>query len=499
VSAQRKPDPEQELREFIGGFTHDPLGFVLAAFPWGEPGPLKDKSGPDEWQRQHLIEMGEHLRNKTHEPFLEAIASGHGIGKSADVAWIILWAMSTCEDMKGVVTANTENQLSTKTWAELAKWYRLLICKHWFTFAATSIRSADPAHERTWRVDMVPWSERNMEAFAGLHNEGKRVLVVYDEASAIPDLIWETTEGALTDANTEIIWSVRGNPTRNTGRFRECFGRLRHRWHHKQIDSRDVAITNKAQIQKWIDDYGEDSDFARVRVKGTFPRAGSMQFIASNIVEDAMKRPPDFHMGDAIVLGVDVARFGDDETVITTRRGLDAKTYAQIKMRGDPSQPGWLMQVAGKVQEHLYAVGADMCFVDAGGVGAGVVDRLVQLNVPCIGIEFGGAGGRILLPGGEIIKVANKRAEIWAKMRAWLQKGCIPDDPDLEQDLIGVQYGYDTNEAIQLERKKDMKKRGLASPDRGDSLALTFAFPVQKNQGREDYVRPKQKNKRTGY
>jgi hypothetical protein len=111
------------------------------------------------------------------------------------------------------------------------------------------------------------------------------------EASAIPDLIWETTEGALTDEQTEILWLVCGNPTRNNGRFRECFGRYRHRWIRRQVDSRNARITNKQQIAQWITDYGEDSDFVRVRVKGEFPRASSMQFIASDMVEAAMARP----------------------------------------------------------------------------------------------------------------------------------------------------------------------------------------------------------------
>src|SRR5690606_38633063 len=112
----------------------------------------------------------------------------------------------------------------------------------------------------------VPWSERNTEAFAGLHNAGKRIIVIFDEASAIPDIIWETTEGALTDVDTEILWFVFGNPTRNTGRFRDCFdgGKFAHRWRQQKVDSRQVQRTNKKEIEDWIADYGLDSDFVRV-------------------------------------------------------------------------------------------------------------------------------------------------------------------------------------------------------------------------------------------
>ena len=207
---------------------HDPLAFVLAAFDWGE-GELAGYDGPNHWQAEILAQIRDGLLTPG-AAIRIAVASGHGVGKSALVAWLILWALATFEDTRGVVTANTEVQLRTKTWAELAKWHRRCLVRSWFVFTATALHSADPEHEKTWRVDMVAWSERQTEAFAGLHNQGKRILVVFDEASAIPDAIWEVTEGALTDIGTEIVWFTPGNPTRNTGRFRACFGGLAHRW-----------------------------------------------------------------------------------------------------------------------------------------------------------------------------------------------------------------------------------------------------------------------------
>ncbi len=217
-----------DLIEELAGFSSDPLGFVLFGFPWNEPGELEGRFGPEPWQVDILIDLGDGIISAA-EAIRLARTSGHGIGKSALVSWIILWAISTFEDTKGVVTANTENQLKTKTWAELAKWYRLFIGRDYFKMTATALFSMDPEHERTWRIDMVPWSERNTEAFAGLHNQGKRILIVFDEASAIPDVIWETTEGALTDRDTQIIWAVFGNPTRNKGRFgpdRRCYAEV---------------------------------------------------------------------------------------------------------------------------------------------------------------------------------------------------------------------------------------------------------------------------------
>ena len=182
--------------------------------------------------------------------------------------------MSTFEDTRGIVTANTDGQLKTKTWPELSKWYRLCITKEWFTLTATAIYSVDVGHERTWRMDAIPWSKDNTEAFAGLHNQGKRILLIFDEASAIDDAIWEVADYALTDADTEIIWVVCGNPTRNTGRFIECSGKYRHRWSNHSVDSRTVRITNKKQIQAWIDDEGEDSDLEKFRGTGFIAKKG---------------------------------------------------------------------------------------------------------------------------------------------------------------------------------------------------------------------------------
>ena len=472
-------DLEHKLIKRVAAFRCDPLGFVLFAFPWGEPdSELAGATGPRQWQHDLLDELGRKLR-EGHQlgkllPILMARASGHGIGKSTLVAWVILWALSTMADGRVVVTANTDTQLRTKTWPEVTKWLRLAINRHWFKGTATSVYSADPAHERLWRADAIPWSETNTEAFAGLHNAGRRVVLIFDEASAIHDKIWEVSEGALTDKDTEIIWFAFGNPTRNTGRFRECFGRFRHRWACGQIDSRTVEGTNAEQIAKWIEDYGEDSDFVRVRVRGVFPRAGSMQFIASDVVDAAAIRDPHVELLDPLVMGVDVARFGDDQSVIYFRKGRDGRTFPPIKLRGVET-----MTLASRVADEYHQRQADALFVDGGGVGAGVVDRLRQLGLPVLEVNFGGKPDRVTM-GLEEGLYANKRAEMWGLMREWLKGGAIPDDAELKADLTGTEYGYNKDSAIQLERKEDMKKRGLASPDIADALALTFAYPVAR-------------------
>jgi hypothetical protein len=478
---------ERDLIALMGSCARDPLRFVRVAFPWGEAGTELEKfTGPRTWQAEQLGGIGARLREvaaqKKIAPGLavplviqEATASGHGIGKSAEVAWIILWAMSTFPGCKGIVTANTEKQLSTKTWPELAKWHRMAINSHWFTIAATSLTSADPAHEKTWRMDAIPWSENNTEAFAGMHNQGRRVLMVFDEASAISDTIWEVAEGAMTDDDTELLWLAYGNPTRNTGRFRECFSRLAHRWHTKQIDSRTVEGTNKEQLNAWCEDYGDDSDFVRVRVKGEFPRAGTLQLIAGDDVDRAMAAEATALMTDSLVMGADIARFGDDSTVIRFRRGRDGRTIKPVKLRGADT-----MEVAGRIAALNEQWSPDAIFIDEGGVGGGVVDRLRQLGVKVIGVNFGAkADGPV-----DEMLCANKRAEMWVKMRRWLRDGAaIDNDRDLCEGMTAVEYGYNKQQAIVLEAKESMKRRGLPSPDDADALALTFAYPVSQRSG----------------
>lgn len=469
LKKQTTIDPEKELREDIGRFSKKPYGFVMYAFPWGE-GELKDFQGPDDWQREILEDLENGLLT-VDQAIREATASGHGIGKSALVAWIILWGMSTFEDCKGIVTANTETQLKTKTWAELAKWYRLCITQHWFTFTATALYSSDPRHEKTWRIDMIAWSEHKTEAFAGMHNQGKRILVIFDEASAIPDVIWEVTEGALTDTNTEILWCVFGNPTRNSGRFKDCFGQFRHRWVTRQIDSRSVAITNKKQIQEWVDDFGEDSDFVRVRVRGVFPNTSDHQFISVSIVEAARGRQ--INIGQygfaAKILTLDNAWTGGDEIVIGLRQGLAYQTKATFRKNDDD------MYIAGQLARIEDEEQADAVFIDL-GYGTGVYSAGKQMKRDWTLIAFGGASSD---PG-----FVNKRAEMWNLMRKWLQEGgVIPNDPILCADLTGpeayvVATGPNAGK-IYLESKKDMKERGLPSPNRADALALSFALPVK--------------------
>jgi hypothetical protein len=456
----------------LARFHKDPLGFVIWAFPWGEPGDLRYARGPEAWQAELLRRVGEGL--SPDHAIMEAVASGHGVGKSSLVAWLVLWAMSTSTDTRGVVTANTENQLKTKTWVELAKWYRLFIARSLFRLEATALFSVDEKRSRTWRTDMIPWSERNPEAFAGLHNQGRRVFVIMDEASTIPGIIWETASGFLSDAGTQRIWLAFGNPTRSTGRFREAFDEGS-AWHATRVDSREVSFSNKPQIAQWASSYGEDSDYFRIRVRGVFPRTGEREFISAALVAAARTREAEAQGFDPLVMGVDVARYGDDESVILFRKGRDARSIPMVRLRGVDT-----MTLASRVVELALAYRADAVFVDGSGVGGGVVDRCRQLRLNVHDIQFGGKADRAdIVTQGE--RYANKRAEMWGSLRAWLPTGAIEDDKDLSDQLLAPTYGYNGRDEIQLERKSDMRARGVASPDMADALALGFAYPVVPN------------------
>jgi hypothetical protein len=309
-----KTDPNIEIARDIGSFAYDPLKHAKYAFPWGVEGsPLESISGPRQWQRGVMETIRDHLADPEtrYTPCRIAVASGHGVGKSAAIAMLSRWALDCWADARVVITANTESQLVTKTSPEVAKWHRMAITRDWFNIATMKVSATDPRTDEA-RLDFVTWSANNTEAFAGLHNVGKIVFVMYDEASNIDDKVWEVTEGALTDADTVLIWLAFGNPTRNTGRFRECFGRYRNLWYTLQIDSREVEGTNKAYLQEVVDTYGEDSDIARVRVRGMFPSASSMQFISSASVARSRERILDPLPTDPLIYGLDCA-----DTVMT--------------------------------------------------------------------------------------------------------------------------------------------------------------------------------------
>ncbi|KWW37670.1 hypothetical protein [Cupriavidus metallidurans] len=482
-------DPDTALAAMAGYFYDKPLAFVLFAYEWDRDRSLQVVTLPDEYQMLYGCEHGpdgwacELLESvgaqvlergfdgsKAVDSIRSAISSGHGIGKSAITAWLVNWIMSTRPNARGVVTANTAPQLESKTWAEIGKWTKRCLFGSWFdvTTGKGSMRMTMRDHPEAWRCDAQTCREENSESFAGLHAADSTPFYIFDEASAIPATIWQVAEGGMTDG--EPMWFAFGNPTRTGTKFFECFNAQRHRWNTRQIDSRTCQITNKKQIDEWVADYGIESDFVKVRVLGQFPSASSLQFISRELVSDAQVREVPQQRFQAVAVGVDPARFGDDSSVIWTRVGRDARTFSPIRLHGADT-----MALAARVSEHvnmLRNAGHHVVVnVDGGGVGGGVIDRLRSIGFDVNEVQF---GARALDPR----KWANRRAEIWGAMREWLAGGAIPRDELLATDLTGVEYGYNNADAILLEKKESMKARGLASPDSADALAITFAVPV---------------------
>lgn len=457
------PSSPANLEEAIASFYDDPLGYVYFAFPWGQ-GELAGHDGPDHWQIDVLTTIGEQCLTLDHALQI-AVASGHGVGKTALIAWIILWFMSTRPHPQIVVTANTKSQLQTKTWRELSRWHKRAINGDWFEWQATSFKlKAEP---ETWFASAIPWSANNSEAFAGTHEE--HVLVLYDEASAIDDVIWEVTEGAMTTPGA--MWIAFGNPTLNTGRFKECFpgGRFAHRWTTMQVDSRTAKMANQAQIAQWLQDYGEDSDFFRVRVRGIFPKASVDQFISQALIDAAYARHAGGFRHDyaPIVVGVDVAWKGDDESVILVRQGyviLDLLVYREL----DPAQLGQ------RVIQVIRAYDPSGVFIDEVGIGAGTLGFVRQMGYTATGVNAGHVA-----PDSQ--HYHNHGAEMWGQIKRWLMDGGALDPQKhatLAAQLMGREYSYDQLGRTWLESKDDMRARHLSSPDHADALGFTFAAPV---------------------
>jgi hypothetical protein len=474
---------DPRLAEWLVSVRDDPEAFVMGAFPWGEKGSqLEGYTGPMPWAVNQMRRIKAGLIN-VNDAIMEAVASGHGIAKSTTVAHLILWAFMTYPDTRGVITANTETQLKTKTWAELGKWFNLCwFAREYFSLNATSLLSKDPTRERTWRIDMIPWSKTNPQAFAGLHNKGKRMLLVFDEASEIEDIIWETAEGAFSDRDTQLIWLVYGNPTRNFGRFRECFDGGKHNsfWHCTQIDSRDVPITNQKRIAKLIATYGEDTDYTRIRILGQFPRLGMMEFFSAMDIDAAMSTEREVYV-DALTplaLGVDVARYGKNNSVIYPRKGRDARSLPAKVFSGINT-----VALSNQVYSAWELWHPDGIFIDGGGVGGGVVDSCRAKSLYVTEVQFGAKDsitGLIFNNTGE--KYANMRAAMYGAARAWLPNGMLPANPELRTAMLAITYTFNKQDEIILTPKEDiLADHPDIDLDTLDAFCLTFGGPLVPN------------------
>lgn len=468
----------RNLAEEMAEYYDDPLGYVLDVFPWGT-GELAGSDGPDKWQTKVLQEIGEEVRKRRFDghtavaPIRLTRASGHDIGKSTLAAWLVNWIKDTRPDSQGTVTANTFTQLETKTWAAIRRWAKLAPTAVSWDIGATSMKHR--TRPESWFVACQSSNEENSEAFAGQHAKTSTSYYVFDEGSAIPDAIYDVAEGGLTDGESMIF--AFGNPTRNSGRFYEInFGNRRHRWNHGSIDSRDSKISNKQTIAEWIQDYGEDSDFVRVRVRGVAPQQDESQFIGKDLVKSAQGRKIDPLGDEPLVAGFDVSGGGSAWHVVRFRRGLLAVPGPLVPnpMRipgAAADRPAIIGRIAQILRDERPTHKVAMMFVDS-AFGSPIVERLHTLGFDNIQeINFGGRSPDI--------HQENQRAYMWNQLKEWLSRGSIdPNDLKLEIDLTSPGFHMNKSNKLVLESKAEMQKRNVPSPDDGDALALSFAAPV---------------------
>lgn len=459
-----KADPK--LADEILSMYDDPLRFVLFAFDWGN-GDLADWTGPDEWQTDFLKDLRRAIRNRKPGEVVKMVAkTGRGVGKTAAEAWLILWLMSTRPNFAGFATANTADQLSDKLWRELALWHARAINKDWFTWTATRFFHNDA--KETWGIDALPWRENNPDALGGLHNAGRGQCAIVDEGSGVPAPIYDVIESTMTDPDSFVF--VFGNPLRKTGRFYELFTRFAHRWIPFTVDSRKSRVANQNTIRQAIEDYGLDSDYVRQNVLGEFPRQDADTLIPLPLIESARVRVAEGCERYRPVWGLDVARFGDDRTALCIRR--HRKVEEVETWRGLDT-----MQTAGRIKARYDEAAFDdkptSIVVDVIGIGAGVVDRLRELELPVRALNVSE------MPAIKA-KFHRLRDEMYWRGREWfegLNVECANDQ--IGGELADVLYGYTSAGQIKVEPKHDIKERLGRSPDVGESLLLSLMEDCQ--------------------
>jgi hypothetical protein len=434
---------------------------------------------PDDWQLEYMLALTQ-KRSRS----LLALKACVGPGKTAVLAIVIWWFIATRVDAKGAATSITGDNLDANLWAELAKWQdKSPLLKAAFEWTATQVRSRErPA---TWFIDARKWTnsaDKNAigNTLAGLH--GDNVIFVIDEAGGVPEEVAAAAEGGLANANEEegreALFLIAGNPTHLSGPLYSACTRNRARWHVQEItgDPDDPKRAKRISLEwarEMIASYGRDSDIVKVKVLGRFPSQSPDSLLGPDDVTRATKRvyPDGAWKHEVKILGVDIARHGDDRSVILLRQG-------QVMFKPRILRELDTMQLAGQVAQVLDKHKPDACFLDQATFGMGVVDRLVQLQYSVIGVDF---GGKDYEP-----EYCNRRAGMWFRMAQWVkERAALPDMPELHSELTAPKYSFERDNKLKLEKKSEIKKRTGVSPDVADALALTFAAPVLPRSLRE--------------
>jgi hypothetical protein len=454
---------DSALYKIYPKFTYKPYEFVMFNFPWGE-GRLKDPpyNQPDQWQKEVLVTLGEACKKFQDGVTRIGIGAGRGPGKTALIAWIVNWFMSTRYQAKGIVTANTKQQLDNATWREIKKWWGMSRNMGMFNMTATAMKHSDPVHD-IWRTDAVTWNIDNPQAIAGQHEQ--QIMTVFDEASTIPAPIWEYAEGSNTTPGS--IQIVCGNPNLGSGRFYDAVYGKDKRWIRFTIDCEKAAMVKKGWVQEIREYYGEDSDFWRVHVKGQPPQSSATQLLTYDEVVESTKRVlhESSYIYEPKIMGVDVADGGADRHSIIKRQGLAA--YGLKKFSSSAYD---FIRILGS---EIDSWQPDAVFIDAINQGSVVIAALRERGYWTVREV---KGSNSALDGGHFY---NKRSENYFAMAEWIKAGgAIPDNQELIDELVVQEYLPDAAK-FQMERKEEVRKKlKELSPDAADALSFTFAEPV---------------------
>jgi phage terminase large subunit len=435
------------------------------------------KFEPDTWQMNVLADLVAH----THV----SVRSGQGVGKTGLEAVVTLWFLTCFPYPKVIATAPTRQQLHDVLWAEISKWQsKSPLLKQLLKWTKTKIYMRK-YEERWFATARTATKPENMQGF---HED--YMLFIIDEASGVADDIMEAILGTLSGRHNKLLMC--GNPTRTSGTFYDSHNKDRRHYRAHKVSSMDSSRTSKKNIDMLLEKYGEDSDVARVRVYGEFPRAEADTFIALEIAELARNTtiPVDksITIGD---LGVDVARFGDDETIIVPRIGDKALSIKSHRKLDTTATTGHVIaQGKAMMKEHPH-LKKIFIKVDDSGVGGGVTDQLKEkirdqkLPFKVYPVVNNGVAD-------DKEHYDNVGTEQWGVLRDMLNDNLsahlqgkasvvdLPADDKLISQLTTRKYRMTSKGKIALERKEDMKKRGLQSPDRADAVVLAFYRPKDK-------------------
>jgi len=390
-----------------------------------------------------------------------AISSCTGAGKTATLAWLTFLFLLTQDDCRILVTSPSFQQLTRVYHAELKKWQGKMPRKISAMFDITRERVTCTSEERVQVANLVTASADNKESLQGGHSENYVILA--DEASGIEEATFDVLLRTLS-TGTGGRFILTSNPTRSLGRFYDIFHKDIPGWDKIFFTAFECPHIAEGFAEEMAATYGKDSDHYRIGVLGQFPRTTASQFISAEVVDECIKvnlGHPDYY-NFPIVIGADIARFGDDETVMIARQGPKILDITRLKGKDT-------MEVAEAIYQYQRAYNAKVIFIDAIGIGAGVFDRCKQLKLPVREVMGSNKSTKPM-------EYFNMRSQLWGEMRYWLGNGGdIPNIEDLRSQLVGMSYGFTTKMQIALTTKKDIKRLGLKSPDIADALALTFA------------------------